>query len=1044
MIFTDRIITVRKGESKINEPIIVYRGDYELEVRFTIMNSKFKFMSGTNLIESENAAYGQLAILTPYGGNIFSEVAKCNEGTVTFVLTKEMLDQIEEVGLYSFQIRLFDYNKESRVSIPPIEFGIEVREPITSEDHDNSVNNAIVGYSIAKIADALNEKVPDAFNSNGDYNKTIWKTGDRISQGKLNKIEDAIDTINQNEKNDAKTLDKRVTNNFNVLDSTKADVTALNQVTSKLAETDARVSNIIANNGNGTKDSEIVDARKGYATLYDRLEVLEDGSYSVKDILRDRLQYGGVNVTNGNVTYGSYSGKLNRLIIEVVVDVAPIYISCSTDAKVIWTGYDIYSGVFVKSSGMSWLTSTELSVGYKYVICLAWANDGDIDDLDELYNRFSLVCPVTDTVLKLLDISNELDECIGAIKEELYSGEYKLLLNGSITDIPSDNYEETSDGIIYYNHYTGDSFPRWPAIISEESFTMTIHNAIFIVAYNKSTGIMYGCHTSSGNLAGLVITNSDIQYNTQVMHPHKNQKQHISIDKNGETMIITDMVDGRSTTITRDQLVSITGDSNLKIIGGAAVMSNHASYPNGGEICTCGSGTSRIEDLYNTVNKHAADIQELYRASISGGIDGVYLRGFNETSNINGESFTANNGIAHVTQQWVREDGDLYINRWMAVLIAKTTEEVLNYRGCLVLGYDDTWVYGISSNSLYRLGYESETPIKSDIVDLSYGGEGSAQLRDLRYSVTIENDILTLFDLDDESTIISISQSELASFTSSPTVKLAGGTCFLTGGSAYPSGCDLIDFPVDLSQAGLYDRVSILEQEIANLQSGTGQSDGYTQWNGKKWHAYGTSMTSTAQGEYAPYLAQFAGLNLTNYGIPGGSICPGSSSKGNIKAKVLTCPYDVDLVTLEVVPNDGSVPLGTIYDTGDDTFAGNLHQCIKYLQQNTRARIVILVCTQSRYNYNNTSVVNDPTFKRTNGSTWYDAAMMAKQVANLHGVPCWDASSESGLGYYKMGGYGDNTYLVDQIHLTALGGYNVAQYYWSHLKNLPNWYIELP
>ena len=223
MIFTDRIITVRKGESKINEPIIVYRGDYELEVRFTIMNSKFKFMSGTNLIESENAAYGQLAILTPYGGNIFSDIAKCNEGTVTFVLTKEMLDQIEEVGLYSFQIRLFDYNKESRVSIPPVEFGIEVREPITSEDHDNSVNNAIVGYSIAKIADALNEKVPDTFNGNGDYNKTIWETGDRITEGKLNKIEDAINTINKNEKADVAALDKRVTNNFNVLDSSKAD-----------------------------------------------------------------------------------------------------------------------------------------------------------------------------------------------------------------------------------------------------------------------------------------------------------------------------------------------------------------------------------------------------------------------------------------------------------------------------------------------------------------------------------------------------------------------------------------------------------------------------------------------------------------------------------------------------------------------------------------------------------------------------------------------------------------------------------------------------
>ena len=162
------------------------------------MESKFRFKSGVNLVDSEKASHGQLAILAPYGGNVFSEIVKCEDGTVTFTLTKEMIDQLEEVGLYSFQIRLFDYYRESRVSIPPVEFGIEVREPVASEDHDNEVNNAIVGYSIAKVVDGLNEDVPETFDANGNYNKTDWETGDRISQGKLNKIEDAIDKIHNN------------------------------------------------------------------------------------------------------------------------------------------------------------------------------------------------------------------------------------------------------------------------------------------------------------------------------------------------------------------------------------------------------------------------------------------------------------------------------------------------------------------------------------------------------------------------------------------------------------------------------------------------------------------------------------------------------------------------------------------------------------------------------------------------------------------------------------------------------------------------------
>ena len=289
MIYTERVITVRKGESTIDEPIVVYRGDYELEIRFTITNSKLKYSNAQNLIEVEKASYGQLAVLTPYGGNIFSDISECSDGTVTFVLSKEMLNQIEEVGLYSFQIRLFDINKESRVSIPPIEFGIEVREPIASEDHDNSVNNAIVGYSIAKVVDGLNEDVPDTFDANERYNKTNWRTGDRISQGKLNKIEDAIYKINQNEKNDKEALNKQMTSNFNVLQS---------QTENKLEIVRKRMDSFTRlQEGSTTGDSELIDARIGVdAFVYDNL----GGAIrtQINDINKDKISKTDLYITN--------------------------------------------------------------------------------------------------------------------------------------------------------------------------------------------------------------------------------------------------------------------------------------------------------------------------------------------------------------------------------------------------------------------------------------------------------------------------------------------------------------------------------------------------------------------------------------------------------------------------------------------------------------------------------------------------------------------------------------------------------------------------
>ena len=138
MIFTDRTVVVQKGTSSINDPIILYRGDKGVEIRFALNEgSPFKFGSSTssNIIEKTEAAYGQLIIKAPENlPAIFSERAPTNEGKIVFTITGEMIDEITEVGNYSFQIRLFDESLNSRVTLPEVVDGIEIREPIASED----------------------------------------------------------------------------------------------------------------------------------------------------------------------------------------------------------------------------------------------------------------------------------------------------------------------------------------------------------------------------------------------------------------------------------------------------------------------------------------------------------------------------------------------------------------------------------------------------------------------------------------------------------------------------------------------------------------------------------------------------------------------------------------------------------------------------------------------------------------------------------------------------------------------------------------------
>lgn len=212
MIFTESTIKISNNVSKMDSTIVLYRGDKNVEIRFTILQSPFKYSNtvATNVIESTNASYGQLVIKTPNDKPpIFSEVSATKEGTVLFTITKEMIDEIEELGVYTFQIRLMDENKQSRVTIPPVENGIEIKEPIAIED-DNTTN--VVGLAKANYAVAtLSDVDTPVFDDNGQYIKTNWNDGDIITNASLNKIEDGIYTTNENVTATKKYVDDKVT-----------------------------------------------------------------------------------------------------------------------------------------------------------------------------------------------------------------------------------------------------------------------------------------------------------------------------------------------------------------------------------------------------------------------------------------------------------------------------------------------------------------------------------------------------------------------------------------------------------------------------------------------------------------------------------------------------------------------------------------------------------------------------------------------------------------------------------------------------------------
>ena len=123
MLSTECLITVRKGTSKINTPIVLYRGDKNIEARFQINNNPF--------IADSTVKYGQLIIKLPETGIvIFSTINKFDEEVISFMLPEDMMDEIVEVGLYTIQLRFYNEDKTSVATLPEIVQALDIREPI--------------------------------------------------------------------------------------------------------------------------------------------------------------------------------------------------------------------------------------------------------------------------------------------------------------------------------------------------------------------------------------------------------------------------------------------------------------------------------------------------------------------------------------------------------------------------------------------------------------------------------------------------------------------------------------------------------------------------------------------------------------------------------------------------------------------------------------------------------------------------------------------------------------------------------------------------
>lgn len=195
MISRDCIITVNGNTATIDSDIYLYKYDKNIQLTFSIINSKYMYDNddSNNLIKNMQASYAQVKFKKNDSSDIEIEfdIQATKQGAVILTINEELTDEDTELGDYTIQIRLLDSNKNSVVTLPPVESCIHILAPLFEKlgAGTNEVNKAVVNKAVARYAAPLSATTED-----GTFNSKTWVDGDTITTAELNRMETGIKT----------------------------------------------------------------------------------------------------------------------------------------------------------------------------------------------------------------------------------------------------------------------------------------------------------------------------------------------------------------------------------------------------------------------------------------------------------------------------------------------------------------------------------------------------------------------------------------------------------------------------------------------------------------------------------------------------------------------------------------------------------------------------------------------------------------------------------------------------------------------------------
>lgn len=176
-------IIINKQKSVLNRELSIFSHDKGIDIYFKLMDTDYLDLSSNYLLSD-------VVLVSPLKKQIKSDIVPIIDNKILFTINNEIMNQIDEIGNYHVHIRIYD-DKGGRIKLPYFIMSVEECEV----DDDDLSYGTVDGTAIDNTKVAKYGKELKTFNDDGSYNRTVWISGDVITDSKLNKLEQATSEI---------------------------------------------------------------------------------------------------------------------------------------------------------------------------------------------------------------------------------------------------------------------------------------------------------------------------------------------------------------------------------------------------------------------------------------------------------------------------------------------------------------------------------------------------------------------------------------------------------------------------------------------------------------------------------------------------------------------------------------------------------------------------------------------------------------------------------------------------------------------------------